>query len=125
MVALPLTACSKEPAAPAKPAPAVSDAPGDTPDAAAPTDAVEPLLIDVRSQEERDEGHIESAVFIPHDQIGDKIAGVTTDKDRPIYLHCKSGGRAGKAKTALEGMGYTNVTNLGGLDDARKHFEQQ
>ncbi|MBI1371723.1 MAG: hypothetical protein GC159_03040 [Phycisphaera sp.] len=139
VAALPLGACSKDappPAAKPTPTPAptveapatdgATDAPTDTATTKPTADAAvatTPLVIDVRTQEEWDTDHIATAVLIPYDQIGDKITGVTTDKDKPIFLHCRSGGRAGKAKATLEAMGYTHVTNLGGLDDARKYLE--
>lgn len=78
-------------------------------------------LIDVRSQKEWDEGHVESAIHIPHTEIVEGIAKVTEDKNAKIYLHCKVGGRAGTALKALEEAGYTNVENLGGMDEAKAH----
>ena len=82
-----------------------------------------PLLIDVRTQAEWDEDHLEVAVHIPLAQITDRIGEVASDKDQKIYLHCRSGGRCEQAKTQLEGLGYTNVVNAGGLEDARAQFE--
>ena len=41
-------------------------------------------------------------------------------RDTPIYLYCGSGGRAEMAKQRLELLGYTNVTNAGGLDEVRE-----
>ncbi|MBI1309702.1 hypothetical protein GC176_00225 [bacterium] len=82
-----------------------------------------PLVIDVRTQAEWDAGHLEIATHIPLDQITDRIGEVAPDKDQKIYLHCRSGGRSGQAKTELEGLGYTNVENAGGLEDARAKFE--
>ena len=73
--------------------------------------------IDVRTAEEYSEQHVEQAVNIPYDQIAEKIATVTKDKSAEIYLYCRSGNRAGKAKVVLETMGYTGVINLGGLSD--------
>lgn len=78
------------------------------------------VWIDVRTQQECDAGHLEQAALIPHTEIGDKIASVVADKDTPIKLYCRSGGRAGMAKKTLEDMGYTNVENVGGYEDARK-----
>jgi phage shock protein E len=81
------------------------------------------LVIDVRTQAEWDEGHLDIATHIPLDQITDRITEVAPDKAQKIYLHCRSGGRSGQAKTQLEGLGYTNVENAGGLEDARAKFE--
>lgn len=85
----------------------------------------QPLVIDVRSQEEWDAGHLEIAVLIPHTEIGQGIARVAPDKSQPIFLHCRSGVRAGKAEAVLREMGYTNVENVGGIEDARARFESE
>ena len=77
--------------------------------------------IDVRSQEEFDAGHVSSATLIPHDQIAERIGEVSEDKAAEIYVYCRSGNRSGKAKKALEDLGYTNVVNLGSLEEAREH----
>ncbi|KGQ70661.1 hypothetical protein OA57_04645 [Chelonobacter oris] len=73
-----------------------------------------PLMIDVRSKDEFDAGHLQSAVHIPHDQIERQISRLTTDKDQKIYVYCRSGRRAEAAKAELEKLGYRNVENLGG-----------
>lgn len=77
-------------------------------------------VIDVRTQEEWDSGHIEGAVHIPYEQIAAHIAEVATDKAAHIGLYCRSGGRAGLAAATLKDKGYTNVENLGGIAAARK-----
>ena len=77
-------------------------------------------VIDVRSREEWDQGHIDGAIWIPHDQIGARIEAVLPDRTAPIGLYCGSGGRAGKALATLEAMGYTQAENLGGIEDARR-----
>ena len=76
------------------------------------------VVIDVRTKSEYDEGHIKDCIFIPHDEIKDKIEQHVSDKNTPINVYCKGGGRAGKAKAALLEMGYKNVANLGGYSDA-------
>ena len=75
------------------------------------------LLIDVRTQQEFDAGHLQDAKLIPFDQIGDKISAVETDKERDIVVYCRSGRRSGIAKETLEKMGYKNVINGGGMND--------
>ena len=86
--------------------------------------AANTVIIDVRSQQEWDAGHIEQATLIPHSEIAARIAEVAPDKSQPIALYCRSGGRAGKAKAELEAMGYTNVQNWGGLEQARAKLGQ-
>ena len=80
------------------------------------------IVIDVRSQEEWDSGHVEQALHIPHTEIAQRIAEVTEDKTSRIVVYCAVGGRAGKAKTTLEGLGFTNVENAGGYDDIKSRY---
>lgn len=90
--------------------------------AAEPADAI---WIDVRTAEEHQESAIAGHPNILYTEIGDRIASVAADKDAPIYLYCRSGRRSGIAKETLEQMGYTNVTNAGGIEDVRKQITQQ
>ena len=80
----------------------------------------EEIWIDVRSQAEYESGHLEEAILIPHDQIAERIAEVTDNKNATIHLYCRSGGRAGRAKTALNDLGFINVVNEGGYEDVLK-----
>ena len=77
------------------------------------------LLIDVREPDEFAADHAENAKNIP---LGDIEAGKLTEatKTVKVYVYCRSGKRAGVAKTALDKQGYTNVENLGGLSDWRE-----
>ncbi len=79
------------------------------------------ILLDVRSEEEFAEGHIENAHNIPHDQVPDRLDEIEQllggDKSTPIVVYCRSGHRAGIAKESLVGSGFSAVTNLGGKDD--------
>ncbi|MGH1471859.1 MAG: rhodanese-like domain-containing protein [Cellvibrionaceae bacterium] len=87
---------------------------------ASPLYAAEDIWIDVRTDKEWNSGHLDGAIHIPHTEITGKIVSLTDDKNAPIKLYCRSGGRAGMAKKELEKMGYNNVTNVGGLKDAKK-----
>ncbi len=78
----------------------------------------EPVWIDVRSAEEYSGGHVSGALNIPHDQIGEQISSLDLSSDQEILLYCRSGRRADMARETLLGMGYSNVTNLGGYEDA-------
>jgi phage shock protein E len=82
-----------------------------------PADSV---WIDVRSPAEYQQGHLEEAQLIPFDGIEMGVAGLQLAKDTPIYLYCAAGGRAERARQTLLQAGYNNVTNAGGLEDARK-----
>ncbi len=84
-----------------------------------------PIWIDVRTAGEFEAAHIEGVINIPHSIIGEKIESVTKDRKATIYLHCRSGGRAGVALNTLKKMGYTNVVNIGGFEDAKKKWAQK
>jgi phage shock protein E len=77
------------------------------------------LLIDVRSEKEFAQGHVEGAVNIEWDSTDELIAAVGEDKQRQVVLYCRSGGRAGKAKAALEDKGYSGVYNATGFSALR------
>ena len=77
-----------------------------------------PILIDVRTDAEWNNGYIETAIHIPLDIILQKIELVTENKEQNIYLYCRSGNRSGKAEKALQGIGYKNAKNIGGIKDA-------
>ena len=77
-----------------------------------------PILIDVRTQAEWDDGYIETAIHIPLDKISSTIEGVIEDKDQVIYLYCRTGNRSGLAEIALKSIGYVNAKNIGGIKEA-------
>ena len=58
--------------------------------------------------------------YASEDQIEVGIARLGLAKDTPIYLYCAVGGRAEKARQSLVASGYSNVTNAGGLENARQ-----
>lgn len=78
------------------------------------------LLVDVRTQAEFDQGHLEGALLIPHDQIGARASELGGEKSRAIVLYCRSGNRSSQAKKALEGLGFTNVMNAGGYESLKE-----
>ena len=75
------------------------------------------IILDVRTQEEYDEGHIPGAVVISHEEIAEKAEGVLTDKDQLILVYCRSGRRSKIAAEALVELGYTNIKEFGGITD--------
>lgn len=77
------------------------------------------VLVDTRTMDEFQSGHLEGASLIPYDDIVAQIMTLAPNKETPILLYCKSGRRAGIAEDALEKMGYTQVRNLGGMSDAK------
>ncbi len=81
------------------------------------------IVIDVRTAEEYASGHLSRAINIPVQELPGRIAEIETlvagDRTRPIVVYCAAGARAAKAKAQLDGAGYSNVVNGGGLDDLR------
>lgn len=80
----------------------------------------DPIWIDVRTVEEYNDDHIEGDANIPFVSIDIASLSSLYDKDDEINLYCRSGNRAGKTKTLLEEAGFTNVHNLGGINDVRE-----
>lgn len=72
------------------------------------------LLLDVRTPEEYAGGHIPGSRNLPLDTLSHKAAALA-DKDTPLFLYCRSGARSGQAARLLQNLGYTRVTNIGGI----------
>jgi len=77
------------------------------------------VWVDVRSENEHKKDHIEGDLRITHTSIVKELAALYPEKDTEIKLYCRSGRRAAAAMNALQASGYTNVTNVGGIADAR------
>ena len=75
------------------------------------------IILDVRTQEEYDQGHIPGAIVISHEEIEEKAERVLTDKDQLILVYCRSGRRSKIAAEALVELGYTNIKEFGGIID--------
>ena len=75
------------------------------------------IILDVRTQEEYDQGHIPGAIVISHEEIAEKAEKMLTDKDQLILVYCRSGRRSKIAAEALAELGYTNIKEFGGIID--------
>ena len=75
------------------------------------------IILDVRTQEEYDEGHIPGATQISHEEIAEKAEEVLPDKNQLILVYCRSGRRSKIAAEALAELGYTNIKEFGGIID--------
>jgi hydroxyacylglutathione hydrolase len=67
-------------------------------------------VVDVRERSEWEAGHIAGALNIPLGHLTDHVAEL--ERDRPLVLHCQSGGRSSVAASLLRSLGFTNVFNL-------------
>ena len=75
------------------------------------------IILDVRTKDEFDTGHIEGAILIPDDKIEEKAEEILTDKSAVILVYCRSGRRSALASASLAQLGYTNVYDFGGIID--------
>ena len=75
------------------------------------------IIIDARTEEEFNEGHIEGAILIPEYEIGERAEKELPQKDQLILVYCRSGRRSKIAAQALAASGYTNVKEFGGIID--------
>jgi rhodanese-related sulfurtransferase len=90
----------------------------------APTAAVDftadTIVIDVRTPEEFDTGHLDGALNISWESSEFVQAVDALDKSANYVIYCRSGNRAGQAIDKMASMGFTNLTNLGSVDEAAK-----
>ena len=75
------------------------------------------IIIDARTQEEYDQGHIPGAIMIPEYEIADRAEKELPDKDQLILVYCRSGRRSKIAAEELVKLGYTTVKEFGGIID--------
>ena len=75
------------------------------------------VILDTRTQEEYDEGHIPGAILIPYDEILAKAESILKGKDQLILVYCRSGRRSKLAAEDLVKLGYTNIKEFGGIID--------
>ena len=75
------------------------------------------VILDVRAQEEYDQGHIPGAILIPDTEIQARAEEMLPDKDQLILVYCRSGRRSKLAAEALVELGYTNIKEFGGIID--------
>ena len=75
------------------------------------------IIIDARTQEEYDQGHIPGAILIPEYEIADRAEKELHDKNQLILVYCRSGRRSKIAAEELVKLGYTNVKEFGDIID--------
>lgn len=72
------------------------------------------LLLDVRSEQEFQEGHIPGAQNIPHDLLPQQLSRLASYKDKKVVLYCRSGRRSAMAAEVLEKGGFSKLYHLEG-----------
>lgn len=75
------------------------------------------ILLDVRTKEEYETGHIKGSILLPLDNLEEEAVNKFKDKKSPIFVYCRSGNRSVRAANILIEQGYENVYNMGGIND--------
>ena len=75
------------------------------------------IILDVRTVEEYEAGHIPNAICISNETIGTEDPKELPDKEQLILVYCRSGNRSKQASGKLVALGYTNVKEFGGIID--------
>lgn len=75
------------------------------------------VILDVRTNSEYEESHIENAMLLPLDDIDEKVTDVLPDKNQLLLIYCRSGVRSKEAALQLAELGYTNIKEFGGIID--------
>jgi len=94
----------------------------DATEAKARIESGEPVVIDVREQDEWDEGHIPGAVHVPRGHLESRIERLAPDPSRPVVIYCSAGNRSAFAAKTLAELGYEDVVSLaGGFTDWKRN----
>lgn len=80
-------------------------------------DTYDVIILDVRTSDEYNSGHIANAMLLPVNLIKDQAEENLPDKDTIILIYCRSGNRSRTAAYELINLGYTNVYDFGGIID--------
>ena len=76
------------------------------------------VILDVRTESEFAQGHIEGAILIPNETItSTNPPAALPDLDAVILVYCRSGNRSSQAAKKLVTLGYTQVYDFGGIID--------
>lgn len=73
-----------------------------------------PIILDVRTAQEFEQGHIEGAINIAYDALVNNSNLLEAYRDQPIVIYCRSGRRAQHAHQTLHNKGFTQLTALQG-----------
>jgi molybdopterin/thiamine biosynthesis adenylyltransferase/rhodanese-related sulfurtransferase len=80
------------------------------------------LFLDVREQDEWDEGVVPGAIHVPRGQLESRIEGLVPDRSREVIVYCSGGSRSAFAAKSLGELGYENVSSLtGGFTDWKRN----
>ncbi len=83
------------------------------------------ILLDVRRQDEFDEGHIPGAICLPNEEIGSEPPELLPDPEQTILIYCRSGRRSKEAAQKLADLGYSRIYEFGGILDWSGEIEKE
>lgn len=76
------------------------------------------IILDVRNEDEyKNDGHFKNAVLIPLPELSDRAVAELKDKNQLIFVYCRSGRRSFAAAKELVELGFTNVKDIGGINN--------
>jgi phage shock protein E len=84
------------------------------------SETVAPIILDVRTVQEYERGHLEGAVLVPYDRIANQIGSIVKTQSQKVFLYCRTSRRSKIAKETLNQLGYTGVVDLGSIENASK-----
>ena len=82
------------------------------------------IILDVRTEEEYNEGHIPNAICIPNETIDENVIKKLPNKNQLILIYCRSGNRSKQAAQKLLNLEYTNLIEFGGIIDWKGEIEK-
>ena len=82
------------------------------------------IILDVRTEEEYNGGHIPNAICIPNETIDENVIKKLPNKNQLILIYCRSGNRSKQAAQKLLNLEYTNLIEFGGIIDWKGEIEK-
>ncbi len=82
------------------------------------------VLVDVREEDEYEEGHIPDSLLIPLGTIEEDFTSKVPSKEKKIVIYCRSGRRSKEAYEKIVSLGYHDVYDLGGILDWKYDVEE-
>lgn len=84
------------------------------------------IILDVRTKEEYDDGHIPGAINVANEDISISMQSIEQlpDKKQKILVYCRSGNRSKQAAKKLAVLGYSNVVEFGGIIEWKGDLEK-
>jgi phage shock protein E len=83
-------------------------------------ETIAPIILDVRTAQEYEKGHLDRAVLVPYNLIADQIGTVVKTKTQKVFIYCRTGRRTRIAGETLNKLGYTGIIDLGSMENASK-----